>query len=128
MLKHPKLTETRIQKALPAIETLIHPLRTPVEVEAWHVGGEPVPLETALKASYEPFPVGGAWGPIWDTTWFRVRGQVPEAWAGREVVVLMRLIDKGWEGFTAEGLIYSQGKILKALNINRSDIPVAAKA
>ena len=128
MLKHPKLTETRIQQALPSIEALIYPLRAPIELEAWHVGGEPVSLETALVAKYEPFAVGEIWGPIWDTTWFRVRGQVPETWAGREVVVLMRLTESGWEGFTAEGLIYAQGKILKALNINRSEIPVAAKA
>ena len=128
MLKHPELTEGRIRKALPSIEALIHPLRASVDLAAWHVGGEPVPLETALAAEYHPFSVGDAWGPQWDTTWFRIRGHVPELWAEREVVVLVRLTEQMWEGFTAEGLIYCNGRVVRALNANRKAIEVTTQA
>ncbi|XHR29446.1 MAG: alpha-mannosidase [Chthoniobacteraceae bacterium] len=128
MLKHPDLTERRILNAVPSIADAIYRHRAPVEIEAWHVGGEPVPYEVALQADYKPFSVGDVWGPAWDTTWFRIRGQVPAAWAGNEVVVILRLTDAETklEGFTAEGLIYSDGRIMRALNINRSDIAVAS--
>ncbi len=128
MIKHPELIEGRIRKALPAIEALIHPLAAPVSVEAWHVGGEPVPLEIALAADYIPFCVGDPWGPQWDTTWFRIRGQVPSSWVERNVVLLVRLSDQGREGFTAEGLVYCNGEIVRALNANRNDIEVAEAA
>ena len=128
MLKHPEITEGRIRKALSSIEALIYPQREAIDLAAWHVGGEPVAPEVAFQADYQPFAVGDAWGPLWDTTWLRVRGVVPAAWAGHEVVVLARLTDQGWEGFTAEGLIYSGGVPVRALNINRSEIEVATAA
>ncbi|MDD5350579.1 MAG: hypothetical protein PHQ12_10245, partial [Chthoniobacteraceae bacterium] len=128
MLKHPAITEDRIRKALPSIEALIYPQKAPVSIEAWHVGGEPVSLETALAASYQPFAVGGAWGPLWDTTWFRVRGEVPSSWKGEETVLLMRLTDQGREGFTAEGLVYANGNVVRALNANRREIEVSTAA
>ncbi len=128
MLKHTAITEKRIHANLSQIKALIYPDKAPIDLAAWHVGGEPVAFETALQAAYTPFAVGEKWGPSWDTAWFRVRGQVPQAWAGRKVVVLMRLTDSGGEGFTAEGLIYQNGQVTRALNINRSDIDVAAKA
>ena len=53
----------------------------PVEVDAFHVLGEPVPAAEALAADYQPFAIGGAWGPPWDTTWFRIRGSIPDGWA-----------------------------------------------
>lgn len=128
MLKHPAVTRQRIHSTLPRIQALIYTPRVKVDVAAWTVGAEPVPAEEAFRADYQPFAVGAAWGPLWDTTWFRVRGQVPKGWKGREVVVLMRLADSRGEGFTAEGLIYSEGRVVRALNRNREDIPVAARA
>ncbi len=126
MIKHPKLTEDRIVNALAYIDALIHPLKAPVGLAMWPVGGEPVPLQAALEAAYTPFAVGDAWGPQWDTAWFRVRGRVPKVWAGQEVVVLMRLTDHlgEGEGFTAEGLIYRDGEVYRALNANRDDIEI----
>ena len=128
MHKHTDLTEERIRRALPRIELLIYPQKSPIELAAWHVGGEPVAFPTAAVQEYAPFAVGEAWGPQWDTTWFRIQGKVPEAWAGREVVVLVRLTDVGREGFTAEGLIYCDGQVVRALNANRSEIDIANPA
>ena len=105
MQKHPQITQNRIQNALKLIEPLIHPQSLPVAVEAWTVGGEPVPYHTAVKAVYEPVSVGYKWGPAWDTTWFRVRGEVPASWKGREVVVLFNIGSAGWEGLGARGRV-----------------------
>ena len=124
MQKHPQITQNRIQNALKLIQPLIHPESLPVSVEAWTVGGEPVPYETAVKAVYEPVSIGYKWGPAWDTTWFRVGGEIPVSWKGREVVVLFHIGSADWEGFTAEGLIYENGRPVRAINTHRNEIEV----
>jgi hypothetical protein len=50
MLKHTKLTEARINKALRRIEAWLYPETAPINVEAWAVGGEPVPFAQASQA------------------------------------------------------------------------------
>lgn len=88
--------------------------RVPLGMSVWHVGdgkGGPVPVGEALKASsdgaFEPFSVGTPWGPPWSTSWFRLEGTVPAAWAGRRVEAV---IDPGFgndgPGFVAEGMVY----------------------
>ena len=128
MQKHPELTEGRIRATLERIHKQIYSPKQPIDVAIWKVGGEPVAAEKALKAKYAPFAVGEMWGPLWDTAWFRFRGQVPKAWRGREVVALVRLTTVPYEGFTAEGLIYQEGKVVRALNANRRDVAIANSA
>ncbi len=129
MLKHPDLTEGRIRATLDRIQQQIYTPRQSIDTAIWNVGGEPVPAEKAFKAKYAPIAVGEMWGSLWDTAWFRFRGQVPKAWRGREVVVLVRLTSIiGREGFTAEGLIYNEGKVVRAINANRSDVAISASA
>jgi len=128
MQKHPVLTEGRIRHAVSRIEKLIYTPTQPLEIGHWAVGGEPVPAEKAFKARFAPFAVGGMWGPLWDTSWFRFRGEVPREWKGREVVARVRLTNDGREGFTAEGLIYQDGKLVRAINANRRELEIAAKA
>lgn len=121
MLKHPVLTEGRIRNALDRIEKLIHAPTASLEVAHWPVHGEPVPATKAFKARYAPCKVGEMWGPLWDTAWFRFRGEVPRDWKGREVVARIRLTNIGREGFTAEGLIYQNGRPIRAINANRRE-------
>jgi alpha-mannosidase len=128
MLKHPALTEARIRNALSRIEQLIHSPKIPIEVAIWNVRGEPVAAAKAFKAKYAPFAVGENWGPLWDTSWLRFRGQVPKSWKGREVAALVRLTNIGREGFTAEGLIYQDGRAVRAINANRRDVAIASAA
>ena len=128
MLKHPGQTAQRINRTLGLIQGLIYGPCAPLDLAAWHVHGEPVSAPKAFKAKYTPFQVGEAWGPRWDTTWFRLRGKIPQGWVGREVVALMRLTEEKFEGFTAEGLIYTGGVPVRALNANRSDIEIAKSA
>lgn len=128
MLKHPDITETRIRSTLDRIGQLIYTPKAPLDTAAWSVHGEPVAPDKALKAKYAPCAVGDTWGGLWDTTWFRFRGQVPKDWKGREVVALVRLTSSRREGFTAEGLIYQDGVPVRAINVNRSDVEIAKAA
>ncbi len=90
--------------------------------------GEPIPAKEALGKSYEPFAVGQAWGAAWNTTWFRFSGVIPGDWKGREVIVQVKLGFKSNEGFTVEGLVWQDGLPVRAINVNRTDVPLAKHA
>jgi alpha-mannosidase len=89
--------------------------REPFRVEMWTVPdapdggpGEPVPVDDALAATFEPAGPGTNWGRPWGTTWFRLSGTVPEEWAGRPVEAI---VDLGFgsvgPGFVAEGMVWA---------------------
>jgi alpha-mannosidase len=110
MAKSDSLRIGRIVRVLNEyVRPLRHGPRVPLEVGAYHVHGEPVPYETAVAAVYEPFAVGGAWGPAWDTTWFHLRGTVPDEWAGHPVRLGFAVGNAGETGFGAEALLYRDG-------------------
>ncbi|NAZ77332.1 alpha-mannosidase [Kineococcus sp. T13] len=122
-------TEARLERAVAQrIAPAVHAPGEPVEVAAWHAPGEPVPVAEGLAADFEPFAVGRAWGPPWSTTWFRLRGQVPQRFAGREVEVVFDLgTDARNVGFQAEGLVYTaDGQAVKSINPLSTWIPVPA--
>ena len=128
MLKHPLLTESRIRQTLERIERLVYSPKSPIEIAAWAVHGEPVPPERAFNAKYMPFSEGDKWGSLWDTVWFRFQGEIPREWKGREVVALVRLTNLGPEGFAAEGTIYENERLARAINFNRREVEIVAKA
>jgi alpha-mannosidase len=106
----------------------LYPQRLPMDVGAWHIPGEPVPAEVALRAEYAPFAVGEPWGRPWATTWFSVQATVPERWAGRRVEALVDLgSDAG--GGRAEGLVHDEHGIpLQGLHPHLSAVRIAASA
>ncbi|MGW0905635.1 alpha-mannosidase [Streptomyces sp. NPDC002853] len=125
------LVEGRLERAL---RQFIRPAqyadRVPLDLSVWHAPGEPVPVAEALDATYEPFETGTAWGKPWSTSWFRLRGEVPDDWRGRHVEVV---VDPGFTGegpgFQAEGLVYdAAGVPLKGIHPRNRHIPVAARA
>lgn len=80
------------------------------------------------KVDFLDFMVPGAWGTIWGTTWFEVRGRIDrESVKGRAVELV---VDLGWErhrgpGFQAEGLCYRpDGSVIKAVNPDNCWIPL----
>jgi alpha-mannosidase len=100
-----------------------------LQITAWEVGGEPVPFAVAAAAGHRPVEVGAAWGRPWDTTWFRMRGRVPDEVRGGRVELV---VDLGWQddsvpGFQAEALAYAaDGTVLKGVQPRNNWIPVTA--
>ena len=92
-----------------------------LEVAAHHVHGEPIPATAAFGADYRPFPLGGSWGPPWDTTWFRLRGTVPSEWAGRQVALGFSIGNAGSTGFGAEALVWRNGRAVQGLSPNHRE-------
>nr|MDQ2754097.1 alpha-mannosidase [Actinomycetota bacterium] len=90
------------------LRSAIHPARAPLDVAAHHLGGEPIPVAEALGRRFEPFAVGQPWGGMWDTTWFRMQGTIPDTWAGQEVVALIHLGGDEMVGFSAEGQVWDR--------------------
>ena len=88
----------------------LYPQRLPMDVGAWHIAGEPVPAELALRADYAPFTVASHWGRPWATSWFDVRATVPERWAGRRVEAAdrPRLRGRPRPDGRAEGLVHDE--------------------
>ncbi|MET7545912.1 glycoside hydrolase family 38 C-terminal domain-containing protein [Streptomyces sp. NPDC005479] len=125
------LVEGRLERAL---HQFIRPAqyadRSPLGLSVWHAPGEPVPVAEAMKGTYEPFTTGTEWGSPWSTSWFRLEGTVPEAWAGRHVEVV---VDPGFSGqgpgFQAEGMLYdTEGVPLKGIHPHNRHLTVSASA
>jgi len=93
----------------------------PVDVAAHHLRGEPIEAAEAFRAEYLPFPVGGSWGPAWDTTWFRLRGRIPTEWARCEVALGFGIGNAGSTGFGAEALVWRDGRPVQGLSPNHRE-------
>ncbi|PSK68817.1 alpha-mannosidase [Streptomyces sp. CS149] len=125
------LVEDRLERALHQfVRPVQYAARTPLVVSVWHVPGEPVPVAEAVGADFAPFTVGTEWGKPWSTSWFRLRGAVPEEWSGRRVEVV---VDPGFTGqgpgFQAEGMLYDHlGVPLKGVHPRNRHLALAHPA
>ena len=125
------LVEDRLERALHQfVRPAQYAARTPLVVSVWHVPGEPVPVAEAVGADFAPFTVGTEWGKPWSTSWFRLRGAVPEEWSGRRVEVV---VDPGFTGqgpgFQAEGMLYDHlGVPLKGVHPRNRHLALAHPA
>ncbi|MCW2968129.1 MAG: Alpha-mannosidase, partial [Solirubrobacteraceae bacterium] len=131
MHENHRSVEQRLSRALrERIRPAVYAASEPLDVTAWHAPGEPVPVGEALAAAYERFPVGSRWGSPWSTSWLRIRGSVPGAFAGRRVEVVVDLgFDASGPGFQAEGLAYSaDGVPIKGISPRNAYVPVTARA
>ena len=90
----------------------------PLELTAFCVRDEPIGYAEAIRGNFTPFSVGDAWGPAWSTTWFHVRGRVPDEWAGRHVVAQFDLGFDGPTGFTCEALAWKDAKPWRGVDPN----------
>jgi alpha-mannosidase len=127
-----KADSLRVSRVLRVFNEFVRPARrgegAGLEIAAYHVHGEPVPVEAALGATFEPFSVGDAWGPAWDTTWFRLRGAIPTGWCDREVHLGFAIGNAGETGFGAEALLYRDGQPVQGLSPNHRSYPVTPRA
>ncbi|KOX02404.1 alpha-mannosidase [Streptomyces sp. NRRL B-3648] len=123
------LVEARLRRVLDErVRPAVYPESVPLRVEVWHAPGEPVPVAEGLAAEPGPIEVGARWGAPWGTSWFRVTGTVPEAWAGRTVEALLDLgFDENMPGFQCEGLVYRpDGTPVKGLNPRNQWVRIGA--
>jgi alpha-mannosidase len=102
----------------------IYPNRMSLEISAFTVRGEPIAYEEAIRGAYGPFRVGQAWGPPWSTTWFHVKGNVPDEWVGQKVVALFDLGFDGPTGFTCEALAWKDGRPWRGVDPNHRWLPI----
>jgi alpha-mannosidase len=126
-----QLIEGRLTRALrERVRPALYSASRPLDVRAWHADGESVPVAEALTATYDPFPLGSAWGTPWSTTWFAVSGVVPDAWAGARVELVADLgFSAEMPGFQAEGMVFDrQGVPVKGLAPRNRHVPVASPA
>ncbi|MFJ5259946.1 alpha-mannosidase [Streptomyces sp. NPDC088387] len=125
------LVEGRLKRVLDErIRPAVYPESVPLDVAVWHAPDEPVPVAEGLAAEPGPIRVGDKWGAPWGTSWFRVTGTVPEAWAGRTVEALLDLgFDENMPGFQCEGLVYRpDGTPVKGLNPRNQWVRIGAPA
>src|SRR5690348_6866398 len=126
-----RLVEQRLDRVMAErIRPAVYARSVPLDLAAWPVQGEPVPVTDALAASYAPFRPGQRWGMPWSTTWFWASGSVPAAWAGRRVEAVFDLGFVGdWPGNQAEALVYDDtGRPVKGIAPRNQYVPVARPA
>ncbi|MGN5633809.1 alpha-mannosidase [Streptomyces sp. AC154] len=125
------VTERRLARVLDQrLRPAVYRESLPLDVAMWNVTGEPVPVSEGIAAPYEPVRSGAMWGPAWSTSWFRISGTVPAAWAGQRIEAV---VDLGFgttqPGFSAEGLVHrADGTPVKALNPRNAWLPVTGQA
>ena len=103
----------------------VHPVLSPLTVEAYDIPGEPIPHGEFLaraergEIEFRSFEMGTPWGTTWGTVWFRLTGRVPaDHPAGMPLEIM---IDLGWYehscGGHIEGLVYrADGTAVKAVH------------
>lgn len=76
----------RVARGLPIAD------HAPLEA-AFHLSDDPVAWDQRPEdpSAYRGIVEGETWGSAWQSAWFRLRGRVPEAWAGRDVSVQLSL-------------------------------------
>lgn len=104
MLKHPALTRNRIRsfvrERLPKdVVVRTAPLEVSVSLEGHRNQRE------ANRARFKKVQKGFAWGPVWATVWFRIRGRMPK-WDGYRVFARL---DVGGERTVWVGNVQAQG-------------------
>lgn len=125
-----RITEVRLDRFLrERITPAIYGRSVPLELSCWDVPDEPVPVLDALRQEFTPQEHGAAWGRPWSTKWFRLRGEVPDAWGTAPDTEVEIVVDLGFTteipGFQCEGIAWRpDGTIIKAISPRNQHIPL----
>jgi len=124
----------QIQQRLKEIWEHVYTDRRPIDGIQHVVTGKGLGPERAPKRGWKPFAAGQQWGGYDETTWFRMRPQVPKAWKGQSVVAFIRatgsIYTEGLEQLSAPGesLLYIDGVPRQGLDINHDEVHLTPKA
>ena len=99
------------------LRPLAMPARHPLTVSVASFEGRPSLAEVQALPDdvFTPVEIGWRWGPVWSTTWFRLRGEVPASLAGGRVDLLF---DSG-----TEALAWRDGAPWHGFDFNRDRGP-----
>ncbi len=98
----------RVQRFTERIADLILMEDRPFTAE-YFKSAEPVPYASALKRPYLPIKEGDVWGQAWDSAWFRLTCEFPDAWREKRVSANL--------DFSGEGLVYGpDGRIIQGIS------------
>lgn len=90
MLKHRELSEERIRRASRRIFHCIYTHNTPLKA-SYLPSEEPLPWKSVVNKRFKAIGLDEQWGDNFSCAWFRLKGRVTPAMAGREVVGLIDL-------------------------------------
>lgn len=98
----------RIQRFADRIADLILVDSVPLSL-SYYRSPDPVSYAEARGKAYQPIGEGDPWGRSWDSAWFRLAGEIPGSWLGKQVVAQL--------DFSGEGLVYgADGRILQGIS------------
>ncbi len=98
-------------------------LRHPLQVAAHDLPGEPIAFpEMLATAQFAPVLPGTPWGPPWGTTWFHVTGDIPDDLPAGTTEVVVELGYGPMPGFSAEGAVYVDGRLVCGLHPRRRSV------
>jgi alpha-mannosidase len=83
-------TQRNLTTTLRKIEKAIYTPLAELHTEAW-ITPEPVPFVERQSGEHKVLSIGQSWGKLWDCAWFHFSGIVPEAAAGKAIVLLIDL-------------------------------------
>ena len=81
---------------------------------------EQMPLAQAEKGPFRPAPVGMKWGKKWEYGWFRTRFTLPEALAGKPLVLVL--------GTGPEMLVFVNGEVAGSIDKQHHYLPLTREA
>lgn len=130
MLKHPAVTQKRIERFAHRLSQKLYTARAPVELKVFHAPGR-ISYDEAMQGEYVPLQVGDKLGPHWSTHWVEVQLEIPEIWSGREVHFLWDSSSEAcvWmDGLPRQGLTGSEAAVAGESSPIRAEYILAREA
>jgi len=93
----------------------VHARRVPLEVRAWTTPERVTPAGVPLTR-LAPVSIGHRFGPVWSTTWFALRGRVPDEWRGLPLTLRFSC--------ATEALLWLNGEPWHGLDVHHDEAPL----
>ena len=120
MISPPEYARLRLAREAHRLRALAYADTRPVDELLVSPEAGRISWDEAQSLEYRPATLGERFEPLWATYWFRVRGSVPEAWAGSRVDLL-------WHS-ASEATLWQEGRVLAGLNPHHAEATLADDA